>query len=90
LFLHQAILAATILSKTPRAGIRELSFMYNYPLLLHGKVPENLKPGRLEDVTTLRYEDFETLQGSELLIPTFGRPETPTLRYIRELPRGLS
>jgi hypothetical protein len=66
LFLHQAVLAGTLVAKVPRAGIRELSFMYNYPVHLHRRTPENLRPGKLEDLVTVRYEDFDALESSGL------------------------
>jgi len=56
LFAHQAFLAATLLARLPPSAMRELSFAYNYPLHLHGNCPAELKPSRLEDLATMRYD----------------------------------
>jgi hypothetical protein len=66
LFLHQALLAGTILARVPETGLLELPFAYNYPVHLHRKVPEALRPGRLEDLVTARYEDFAFLEDGGL------------------------
>ncbi len=64
LFLHQAVLAVTLLKRVPRSALRELSFVYNYSLHLHGKTPVDLKPGRLEDLVTVRYERLAILENA--------------------------
>ena len=58
LFAHQAILAASLLAALPRSAMVELSFAYNYPAHLHGSCPAELRPGRLEDLATLRYDSW--------------------------------
>jgi len=63
LFLHQVVLAGTLLRLVPRSALRELPFAYNYPLHLHRQAPEALKPRRLEELVTVRYEDFPILEG---------------------------
>jgi putative intracellular protease/amidase len=63
IFAHQAFLAASILSALPRSAIRELSFGYNYPLHLHGDCPSRLAAKALEDLTTVRYDDWKAFPG---------------------------
>lgn len=63
IFLHQALLSAVLLREVPQGAMRELSFVYNYPLHLHGKTPETLRPATVEELVTVRYEHFEVLEG---------------------------
>jgi putative intracellular protease/amidase len=75
-FLHQALLAAVAPRLLPRSAMRELSFAYNYPLHLHARCPSELKPGKLEDLVTMRYEDRAEWLGREdwrELMPPSGR-----------------
>jgi len=63
IFAHQAFLAATILATLPRSASRELSFGYNYPLHLHGECPQHLMARALEDLTAVRYDDWQAFPG---------------------------
>jgi len=61
IFLHQAVLSATILTNLNTYELFELSFTYNYPLHLHQKCPKYLQPNKLEDCITVRYDDLSLL-----------------------------
>jgi hypothetical protein len=63
-FLHQAVLAVAALSVFPAGTVLELPFSYNYPLHLHATCPEALRPGRLEDLVSLRYDAWEKWPGA--------------------------
>lgn len=66
LFLHQALLAGTILARVPATDLLELPFAYNYPVHLHWKVPGDLRPRWMEDLVTARYEEVSFLEGGGL------------------------
>ena len=57
-FMHQAVLAGTVLSTLRTEEIEELPSTYNYPLHLYGEDVTDLRPSSLEELTTFRYEDF--------------------------------
>ncbi len=57
-FMHQAVLAGTVLSALQPDEIEELPATYNYPLHLYWKDATSNRPSRLEKVATFRYEDF--------------------------------
>ena len=57
-FMHQAVLAGTILSTLQTNEIEELSPTYNYPLHLYWEDVTNSRPSWLEEVVTFRYENF--------------------------------
>ena len=67
IFLHQAILAGVILSALKREQIQILSHLVNYPLHMHGDYPPRLRPARMNDLISGRYDTF------------FGDPEWPML-----------
>lgn len=58
IFFHQAVLAAAILVSTAPAKMRELPYQVNYPLHMHEDYPANIRPARLNDLITCRYEQF--------------------------------
>ena len=64
IFMHQAVLAGTILSMLRPAELAELPHLVNYPLHMHRDYPAALRPVRLNDVISVRYE--------ELLATAFG------------------
>ena len=73
-FMHQAIFTGTIQNMISEYSLQALSSSYNYPLHLHGDVPEDLRPGLIDELVTLRYENLfdqpdwqETLPFSEEL-----------------------
>ena len=57
-FIHQAVLAGTILSLLGKEDIQELPHWVNYPLHLHDRYPADRRPARLNDLTLARYEEF--------------------------------
>lgn len=65
LFLHQAILSAVLLAEAGPGRLRLLSFGYNYPLHMHGQVPSAMKPAKLDDLYTLRYDDWGGVPGAD-------------------------
>lgn len=74
IFAHQAILAATLLSKFSPHEIKLLPSTYNYPLFLLPQAPPNDRPANLESLVSVRYEDFYPLDWTEYL------PCEPSLR----------
>ncbi|MDR7420108.1 MAG: hypothetical protein QN178_14485 [Armatimonadota bacterium] len=52
------MLAAVVLASVPRAGIRLLPYLVNYPLHLRAEYPRHRRPRRLNDVVTCWYEKF--------------------------------
>lgn len=59
IFIHQAILSGVILSVMEKPELQELPFSYNYPLNLHFECPMALRPQNMNDLITVRYEEFE-------------------------------
>jgi hypothetical protein len=57
-FVHQAILSATILTETRGDEITKLSVRYNYPLNLYSQIPVAKRIERLNDLVTARYDLF--------------------------------
>jgi hypothetical protein len=58
LFMHQAVLACTVLSRVNRTRVYELPYTISYPICLHNKYPENKRLKSLNDIITCRYYDF--------------------------------
>lgn len=58
-YLHQAVLAATILSLCKRDEIKILPNEYNFPLHLISRMDEQSKPAFLNELVTARYEDLD-------------------------------
>lgn len=59
IFMHQAVLAGSILSTLKPAEFQQFPFEVNYPLHLHEKMPLSRRPASLEKLITCRYEDYE-------------------------------
>lgn len=57
-FMHQAVLAGTVLSTLQTDEIEELPPTYNYPLHLYWEDVTGNRPSSLEEIITFRYEDF--------------------------------
>lgn len=66
-FVHQAILSATILQTCTRAEMKLLSPVYNFPLHLLNKMQTQSQPTRLDQLVTVRYDDFKIPGWSSLL-----------------------
>jgi hypothetical protein len=58
IFVHQAALAATVLTCLRREETLELSPDYNYPLNLDLEYPVTNRPRSLDEVTLLRHDLF--------------------------------
>lgn len=57
-FLHQAVLAATIMGRAGGGGFFQLSPGYNYPAHMHSACPPGIAPKKLDDLYTLRYDQW--------------------------------
>ena len=73
IFMHQMVLAGSILSSLKPEEFQQFPFEMNYPLHLHSKVPPRRRPERLNQLSTCRYEDFAEF---------FGSPEVESLIQI--------
>jgi hypothetical protein len=56
LFIHQAVLAGTILAETSFEERCELPHLINYPLHMHASYPASRRPKKLNEVITFRYD----------------------------------
>ncbi len=68
IFVHQAILSATVLSEMTKDEICELSVKYNYPLNLYFDIPVEKRIKKLNDLVTARYDLFADYQHWNALI----------------------
>lgn len=66
-FAHQAILSATILEMCSRAEVKLLPPTYNFPLHLLNKIQTKFQPTSLEQLVTVRYDDFKNPGWSTVL-----------------------
>jgi len=74
LFIHQAVLAGTVLAETGHQEPFELPYLVNYPLHMHASYPESHRPEKLNEVISFRYDTLanephweETIQIDEPL-----------------------
>lgn len=58
-YLHQAVLAATILNLCKRDEIKLLPNEYNFPLHLIDRMDEQSRPAFLNELVTARYDDLD-------------------------------
>lgn len=56
IFIHQAILAGTILASLQQQELLELHHFINYPLHMHADYPKDLRPASLNEITSCRYD----------------------------------
>ena len=63
IFMHQAVLAGSILSLLKVEEFQQLPFEMNYPLHLHTRVALANSPRRLDQLITCRYEDYPAFFG---------------------------
>jgi len=61
-FMHQAVLAAVVLSSFSAGELYELPESYNYPIHLHADYPPEFRPTKLNNLATCRYETFDELK----------------------------
>ena len=64
IFMHQAVLAGSVLSSLKPVEIQQLPFQMNYPLHLHTRVTASRRPISLNQLITCRYEDYAEFFGS--------------------------
>jgi hypothetical protein len=77
-FMHQAIFTGVLLQNLEPTEMRELSPKINYPLHLHADIPATLRPGTINDLTTLRYENTFSNPGWQESFPI----EEPLLSWL--------
>ena len=58
IFIHQAILAGTILSRSDQGELHQLPHLINYPLHMHSSYPADRRPARMNDLVTCRCDTF--------------------------------
>jgi len=58
IFIHQAVLAGTVLALTEAGERQGFDHRVNYPLHLHHRYPENKKPASLNELICCRYDTF--------------------------------
>ena len=58
IFMHQAVLAGSVLSSLKPGDIQQFPFETNYPLHLHSRVPVRRRPTNLNQLVSCRFEDF--------------------------------
>jgi len=61
IFMHQMVLAGSVLSSLKPEEFQQLPFEMNYPLHLHSQVAELKRPANLNQLITCRYEDFDEI-----------------------------
>jgi hypothetical protein len=64
IFMHQAVLAGSILSSLKPVEFQQLPFEMNYPLHLHTRVTVSRRPISLNQLITCRYEDYAEFFGN--------------------------
>ena len=58
IFVHQALLAGTILARCAPGALQLLPPLINYPLHMHDSYPADQRPARMNDIISCRYETF--------------------------------
>ncbi len=58
IFMHQAVLAGSLLASLKSGEFQQFPFEVNYPLHLHSKIAEKRRPSRLSQLVTCSYEEF--------------------------------
>ena len=69
LFIHQAVLAGTIVAQSGYDERHELPHLANYPAHRHTAYPESRRAARLNDVITFRYDTLAGEPHWEKTIP---------------------
>jgi hypothetical protein len=59
IFMHQAVLAGSILSSLKQEEFQQFPFEVNYPLHLHKRVTAKRRPENLNQLITCRFEDYQ-------------------------------
>jgi hypothetical protein len=63
IFMHQAVLAGSILSSLRQDEFQQFPFEINYPLHLHRRVAAKRRPESLNQLVTCRFEDYQEFLG---------------------------
>ena len=58
IFIHQAVLSASVIASIDQTEIIELPDFVNYPLHMHSQYPTDHRPTTLNDRISFRYEQF--------------------------------
>jgi hypothetical protein len=58
IFMHQAVLAGTILRTFKKLSLQLLSWRVNYPLHMHGSYPPAIRPTTINELVSCRYDTF--------------------------------
>ncbi len=64
-FVHQAVLAGTILTLADYRELRELPYLMNYPLHIHAQYPADRRPASTNETRACRYDVFFEEEGWE-------------------------
>lgn len=70
IFMHQAVLAGVVLGYLECAELCELPHSYNYPLHLYEQHQASQRPSSLDELVSLRYENFPQDATKALKIPS--------------------
>jgi len=52
------VLSATVIASINQKEIKQLPYIVNYPLHMHSQYPADRRPQSINELITLRYEDF--------------------------------
>lgn len=69
IFVHQAVLAGTLLAALRQTEMHELPYQVNYPLHMHADYPLARRPEGLDELVTCRYDMFFAQPGWEARLP---------------------
>ena len=58
IFIHQAVLAGCAMTTFQPSEILELPYQVNYPLHMHTQYPPHLRPSTLNELVSIRYEQY--------------------------------
>ena len=58
IFIHQAVLSASVIASIDQTEILELPYLVNYQLHMHSRYPADRRPKTLNDLISFRYERF--------------------------------
>lgn len=83
LFLHQAVLTATVLAALPAHEMHQFGPEVNYPLHLHHEMPPERRVSLVDELTTVRYEEVLARPGWQERFPM-----SPSLRHWLEANLG--
>jgi hypothetical protein len=85
IFIHQAILSGTVLSRLGMKKIMQLPAKYNYPLHLFRQDITEGKPKTLDELTTFRFESTYREPGWQNWIPASDDLKSWIISQINEI-----